>query len=101
MEYQHSGITIRTQLKPGDMGFIIYMHGWLYKQEYDYGIAFETYVAQGFCEFQNQYDPEKDCVWICEANNAIVGFMLLMHRPSNAAQLRFFLLLPEYRGIGL
>ncbi|HEU4934001.1 MAG TPA: GNAT family N-acetyltransferase [Pyrinomonadaceae bacterium] len=29
------------------------------------------------------------------------GFLLLMHREANAAQLRYFLLAPEYRGIGL
>ena len=83
------------------MGYIIYLHGRLYKKEYDYGIPFETYVAQGFCEFYQQYDPQRDCIWICEAKHNIIGFLLLMHRANNAAQLRFFIILPQYRGIGL
>jgi ribosomal protein S18 acetylase RimI-like enzyme len=40
-------------------------------------------------------------VWISEHNGTIIGFLLLMHRPGNAAQLRYFLIEPEYRGIGL
>ncbi len=96
-----SDITIRTSLKPGDIGYVTYRHGVLYEQEYNHGISFESYVAQGFHEFYKQYDPEKDRVWIAEHENRIVGFLLLMHRPNNAAQLRYFLIEPEYRSIGL
>lgn len=93
-------IHIRTKLKPGDIGYVIYLHGRLYKKEYNYGIEFETYVAAGLAEFYQQYDPAKDRVWICEHKNKIVGFLLLMHR-GEAAQLRYFILEPRYRGIGL
>jgi peptidyl-dipeptidase Dcp len=101
METKWRDISIRTNLKSGDIGYIIYLHGSLYKKEYNYSIAFETYVAKGFYEFYNQYDPNKDCVWICEHNHSIIGFLLLMHRENSAAQLRFFIIHPEYRGIGL
>ncbi|HET9825350.1 MAG TPA: GNAT family N-acetyltransferase [Chitinophagaceae bacterium] len=95
-----NNITIRTELKPGDIGYVIYLHGLLYKNEYNYGIEFETYVAAGLAEFYDRYDPLKDRVWICEHENKIIGFLLLMHRGA-AAQLRYFILEPEYRGIGL
>ena len=94
-------ITIRTTLQPGDIGYITYLHGTLYQQEYGYGIAFESYVAAGLHEFYSSYDPAKDCAWICERNGSIVGFLLLMHRDKTIAQLRYFILLPAYRGIGL
>lgn len=94
-------IAIRTDLVPGDLGYVIYLHGALYGKEYDYGIEFETYVAAGIYEFYKNYDPAKDRVWICEHNNKIIGFVLLMHREHNAAQLRYFLIDPAYRGIGL
>jgi peptidyl-dipeptidase Dcp len=93
-------ITIRTTLRPGDIGYVVYMHGRLYKKEYNYGIEFESYVAAGLAEFYQQYDHEKDRVWICEYKNKIVGFLLLMHR-GDAAQLRYFILKPKYRGLGL
>ncbi len=94
-------IDIRTILRPGDVGYITYLHGDLYKKEYNYGIEFETYVAQGLCEFYQQYDENKDRVWICEHADKIVGFLLLIHRGDKTAQLRYFILLPAYRGIGL
>ena len=94
-------ITIRTTLQPGDLGYVIYRHGKLYQEEYAYGVWFEAYVAGGLFEFYKSYSPEKDRVWVCEHKNHIVGFLLLMHRENNAAQLRYFYLEPAYRGIGL
>jgi len=49
-------ISIRTELKPGDMGYVIYLHGKLYKKEYNYEIQFENYVAKGLCEFYEKYN---------------------------------------------
>lgn len=94
-------IEIRTRLNAGDLGYIIHRHGVLYKEEYGYGIEFEMYVAAGLFEFYKQYDPTIDRVWIGEHNQKIISFLLLMHRPGNAAQLRYFFIEPAYRGIGL
>jgi peptidyl-dipeptidase Dcp len=94
-------ISIRTELRPGDLGIIIYLHGDLYWKEYNYGVSFEAYVAEGLAEFYHRYNPDKDRVWICEHKEKIIGFLLLMHREGNAAQLRYFLIEPAYRGIGL
>ena len=94
-------IIIRTTLRPGDIGYISHLHGIIYNREYQYGNEFEVYVANGLIEFYNNYDPKRDCLWICEHLKSIIGFMLLMHRTERVAQLRFFLLQPEYRGIGL
>ena len=93
-------ISIRTGLKPGDIGYVIYLHGKLYKLEYDYGLQFETYVAKGLCEFYEKYDPKRDRAWVCEHKDRMIGFLLLLDR-GKAAQLRYFLIEPEYRGIGL
>jgi N-acetylglutamate synthase-like GNAT family acetyltransferase len=93
-------IMIHTELKPGDMGYVIYLHGFLYKKEYNFGLQFESYVAKGLCEFYDKYTPEKNRVWVCEHQNRIIGFLLLMDR-GKAAQLRYFLIEPKYRGIGL
>jgi peptidyl-dipeptidase Dcp len=94
-------ISIRTDIKPGDLGYVIYRHGKLYGDEYNYGVSFEIYVGAGMYEFYKNYNAEMDRVWICEHQDKMIGFMLAMHRESNAAQLRFFYLEPAYRGIGL
>lgn len=93
-------ITIRTHLRSGDIGYIIYLHGILYSREYDYGLAFESYVAEGLSEFYQNYSPDRNRVWVCEHDDEIIGFLLLMDR-GEAAQLRYFLICPDYRGIGL
>jgi ribosomal protein S18 acetylase RimI-like enzyme len=100
-EISLSEISIRTEMRPGDLGYVVHRHGKLYGEEYDFGIAFETYVGAGLHEFYTNYDPERDRVWICEHAEKIVGFLLLMHRENNTAQLRYFYLEPAYRGVGL
>lgn len=93
-------ISIRTDLRPGDIGRVIQMHGALYSTEYNYSIQFEMYVAKGLCEFYEKYDSQRNRVWICEHQRKMIGFLLLMDR-EQAAQLRYFLIEPEYRSIGL
>ncbi len=93
-------VAIRTELRAGDIGYVTYLHGVLYHREYSYGLQFETYVAKGLCEFYEKYNPARNRIWACEHNSRIIGFLLLMDR-GRAAQLRYFLIEPEYRGIGL
>jgi peptidyl-dipeptidase Dcp len=94
-------ITIRTQIVPGDIGYVTWMHGYFYQVEYNYGVGFEAYVAGGFYEFYKNYDPAWDRVWVAEQGKKIVGFLLLMRRDTTEAQLRYFIIDPEFRGIGL
>ncbi len=101
MNFRLEDISIRTQLKPGDIGHVVLLHGLLYSRDYNYGIGFESYVAAGLHEFYSNYNAEKDRVWICEYQNEMVGFLLLMHRENNSAQLRYFIIMPAFRGIGL
>lgn len=96
-----SNLSIRHDLRPGDLGTIIHLHGAMYAEENNYSLAFEAYVAAGLAEFYQQYDPERDRVWIVEDEGRIVGFLLLMHRGARSCQLRYFLLLKPYRGLGL
>jgi len=94
-------IVIRNELAPGDLGTVIHLHGLLYAREYGYQTCFESYVALAVHELYQRFDPERDRVWLCEHDGKMVGSLFLMHREVGAAQLRFFLIRPEYRGIGL
>jgi N-acetylglutamate synthase-like GNAT family acetyltransferase len=93
-------IRIRTKFRPGDIGYVTYLHGILYKKEYRYGVDFESYVAAGLADFQKNYDPARSRIWICEYNKKIVGCIALVSR-GDSAQLRYFLIDPSCRGIGL
>ena len=94
-------INIRHDLRPGDLGYVIYRASKLAERENNYGVPFEAYVAGGLVQFYENYDPSRDHVWVCEHDSRIIGFLLLVHRENNTAQLKNFYLEPEYRGIGL
>lgn len=97
---QIADISIRNEIRPGDLGQIIYLHGVLYSNEFKHGISFESIVAGGLHEFYSTYNPKNERIWIAEHNNQIVGTLLLKNRGSSA-QLRYYLIKPEYRGLGL
>ena len=92
---------IRTHIEPGDIGYIIYLHGVLYAREYGLDHTFEGYVAERLGEFAKRYDPNKDYFAVAELDGRIVGSIVIDGKPDNAAMLRFFLVHPDARGRGL
>ncbi|SIN82567.1 bifunctional helix-turn-helix transcriptional regulator/GNAT family N-acetyltransferase [Chitinophaga niabensis] len=94
-------VVIRHGLQPGDIGDMIRLHGILYAQEYQYDLAFETYVTQTLYEFMQTYDPARDRVWLAYCYGELIGMIAIIGKGRGVAQLRWFLLRPEFRGIGL
>lgn len=94
-------ITYRHEVTPGDIGYIIYLHGFIYGNESNFSSDFEKYVIKTFYDFLEKYAPEKDRIWMAEYNNKIVGCVAIMHQPNEEAQLRWFLLDPAFRGLGI
>lgn len=94
-------INLRCELKPGDAGKLIQLHGWLYEQECGYNHVFEGYVCKTFYDFLLNYNPNKDKIWLAEERGEIVGAIAIVGHTEEVAQLRWFILHPNYRGIGL
>ena len=94
-------VTLRRGLMPGDVGNLISMHGWIYRQECGYDFGFEGYVCKTFYEFLQHYDKEKDGIWFAEDGGRMIGAVAIVGHTQTRAQLRWFILHPEYRGIGL
>lgn len=92
---------IRNTLEPGDLGQVAALHGKVYSEEHDFGLGFEAYVMESLLEFYRAYNQKKDRVWVVESEGKLVGFVLIMHRPANRAQLRYFILAKEFRGFGI
>jgi len=92
---------IRHQIKPGDIGYLTYLHGILYAKEYDYDQAFEAYVAGGLAEFVQSFRPDEDRIWLAEINGRIIGSIAVVGHSKGDAQLRWFLVHPDYRGLGI
>jgi len=92
---------IRSNLRPGDIGYIIYLHGVLYAKEYGWDYTFEGYVAQSLATFALSSDASKDSLWIAEMDGQIVGSIGVVGNSNSEAQLRWLLVHPAQRGSGL
>jgi len=85
----------------GDASYVSFLHGTLYSEEYGLDSTFELEVGQGITEFVGQFDPGWDGFWVAETGGHVVGAIVIVHRGSELAQLRWFILHPAYRGLGL
>ncbi|MND86777.1 Protease synthase and sporulation negative regulatory protein PAI 1 [compost metagenome] len=94
-------VTFREGLQPGDIGYLIYLHGLLYARESGYSLQFEGYVAKTFYDFLGNYSAAHDRVWLAEYNQQIIGCIAIVHHDSEEAQLRWFLTHPIFRGTGI
>jgi len=92
---------IRHHLKPGELDSLVRLHGTLYTREYGFDETFETYVADGLAEFARSPRPDKNRVWLAEEGDRIVGSIAIVAGAGQEAQLRWFLVDRDHRGLGL
>ena len=85
----------------GDASYVTFLHGTLYSEEYGLDSTFEVEVGQEITGFIRQFDPRRDGFWVAEAGDLVVGAIVIVHRGREEAQLRWFILHPSYRGLGL
>jgi ribosomal protein S18 acetylase RimI-like enzyme len=93
-------LTLRTDLAPGDLGSIIGLHGVVYAREYGFDNTFEAYVAGPLAEFV-RCRTDRDRLWIAEREGRLVGCIAIVGTSHEQAQLRWFLVDPSVRGLGL
>ena len=93
-------VNIRRGLKPGDVGLLIHLDGWIYDQECGYNHGFEVYVCKTFYQFFENYSPDKDQFWFVEVNGKMVGAIAVVEHSPQKAQLRWFILHPQFRSRG-
>jgi N-acetylglutamate synthase-like GNAT family acetyltransferase len=93
-------ISIRNDLRPGDVGYITYMHGILYGPEQGWDHTFDAYVAIPLAGFAKSHSS-RERIWIAEKEERIVGSVAIVKFSEKVAQLRWLLLYPEVRGRGL
>ena len=94
------GIKIRNDLKPGDVGYLTYLHGTLYAKECGWDHTFEAYVAGPLAEFAKSHN-ERERIWIVEKDGMVAGSIAIVEASDSVAQLRLFLLHPSLRGHGI
>ena len=98
-------IAIRTDLRPGDLGRLIALHGTAYiDADHHFGIAFEAFVAGTVSRFIRD-DGGRGRVWLAERGPDLVGCAAMIERPGadgeTRGQLRWVLADASVRGTGL
>lgn len=93
-------ILVRTEMRPGDLGAIVSLHGVLYEKENGFDCAFEAYVAEPLAEFVKS-PSSRQRIWLAETGGEVVGCVAIVEIGADTAQLRWFLLDPRVRGRGL
>jgi len=93
-------IQIRHDLRPGNIGYLIFLHGVLYAEEYGWDHTFEAYVAGPLAEFAKLH-TDRERIWIVEKDGKVAGSIAIVEATPEHALLRWFLLHPDLRGHGL
>ena len=93
-------VTIRTY-KAEDIDYVINRHRELYGTEYGFGAEFTDYVGKYVLKFDEHHDESKENIWIAEVAGRPVGMIAIVKADEKTAQLRWFLIEPDMRGLGL
>jgi GNAT superfamily N-acetyltransferase len=98
---QAAGISICHDLVPGDLGWLIYIHGTQNFADYGYNNVHEAYCARIAVEFILDADRGRSRAWIAKKQEKVVGSVFIVERPNNQAQLRLLFVDRSLRGAGL
>ena len=96
-----AAVTLRSALRAGDIGHVVQRHGLIYAAEHGWDHRFEAYVAGPLSEFALHHDPARERLWLAELAGRIVGSIAIVDGGADAAQLRWFLVEPDCRGMGV
>lgn len=95
-----AGVTIRHEPRPGDIGYLLYLHGFLYAQEFGWDCTFEAGMAGSLATFATNL-TERDRLWLVDDQERLTGSSAVDGKSANEAELRWVLLHPDLRGKGI
>src|SRR4051794_36829387 len=93
-------LEIRTDLRPGDLGAIVHLHGVTYGREQGWDATFEEYVVAPLAGFVTRAAP-RERIWVAGYDGALAGCIAFVEASPGMAQIRWFLVAPACRGAGL
>ena len=93
-------ITIRSS-QPGDIGWIISMHGEIYAKEFKFDPDFEVHIASKMLDFLEAIERSFGGIWMCEANGDRAGSIAVSKDLEDRAFINFVLVSDRYRGYGI
>lgn len=87
--------------KAEDVEYVIDRQLSLYESERQFTTeTWKKYLTQGVLDLVDKFDENKDCMYILECDGNAAGCVAITHVSEDVAQLRYFFLEPEVRGMG-
>ena len=95
-------LTIHKDYIPGCIGRIVGLHACYYRDLVGFGLLFESKVARELSEFCEQYNGERDGLWLALLDGEIEGSIVIdgSHAEQDGAHLRWFIASDNIRGTG-
>ena len=93
-------IALRHELRPGDVEAVAGLHGMVYAAEYGFDATFAEYV-RGPLEAFARGPGRRERIWLAERDGRLAGCVAIVRASDSEAQLRWFLVAPPARGLGL
>jgi GNAT superfamily N-acetyltransferase len=91
-------VTIRELGAPGDLGWVVQVHGELYARELGWTAGFERLVASLVSAYAAERDPRREAAWIAELDGVRVGCVFVVAEDATTARLRLLLVDDPARG---
>lgn len=85
---------------PGDIGWLISMHGKLYAEQFEFDSNFERDIAKkiiAFLDKQNSFNM----IWVATIHNKPIGSIAVSLKPDQTAFINLLLVNTECRGSGV
>lgn len=85
-----------------DVEYVIDRQLSLYESERQFTTEiWKKYLTEGVLKLVEGFDADKDCMLILECDGNAAGCIAITHVQNHVAQLRYFFLEPEMRGLGV
>jgi len=91
-------IQIRSS-RPGDAGYVAYLHGKYYHEAHGFYDRSEYYFIKHLADFV--HDPKGGALWIAEVSGKTAGSIAIVRADDETAQLRWFFVDMAFRNFGI
>lgn len=93
-------ISIRN-FRTEDLDWVIDRHAALYDEEHGFDHTFRGYVEGPVRRFGETMNPKDEHLWIAQVHGWPVGMIAIVRGDGTSAQLRWYLVEPDMRGLGI
>jgi len=103
MEGKESNRLEFTGYYPGVVGRITELHAVYYHENWGFDVSFETQVGSELSQFMARFVPARDVLWVARVDGLFAGAVAIdgSGADDEGARLRWFIVSPEFQGLGI